>query len=185
MLLGYEIVGVRAGRRLMAQVKDKSGILELTWFQGISWIQKILQQGQTYLIYGRVSFFQGKPQIIHPEMEVLTSEKRDGKNHLEPVYPTTEKLKSRSLGGRQIGKLTQTLLGMISEKDVPENIPEGIRSQLKLVNRFVAYRQIHFPQSLAEYELAVKRLKFEELFLAQLRMAMLRSDRSLPRPRIR
>ena len=177
MLLSYEIVGVRAGRRLIAQVKDKSGILELTWFQGISWIQKILQQGQTYLIYGRVSFFQGKPQIIHPEMEVLTSEKRDGKNHLEPVYPTTEKLKSRSLGGRQIGKLTQTLLGMISEKDVPENIPEGIRSQLKLVNRFVAYRQIHFPQSLAEYELAVKRLKFEELFLAQLRMAMLRSDR--------
>jgi ATP-dependent DNA helicase RecG len=152
-------------------------MLELTWFQSIGWIQKILQEGQTYLIYGRVSFYQGKPQIIHPEMEILTSEIRDGKSHLEPVYPTTEKLKSRSLGGRQIGKLTQALLGMISEKDVPENLPGEIRSSLKLANRFVAYRQIHFPQSPAEYEMAVKRLKFEELFLAQLRMAMLRSDR--------
>jgi ATP-dependent DNA helicase RecG len=177
VLVSFEIIGIRAGRRLVAQVKDKSGMLELTWFQGISWIQKTLQQGQSYLIYGKVGFFQGKPQIVHPEMEMLTADKLDGKNHLEPVYPTTEKLKARSMGGRQIGKLTQVLMSQLREKDVPENLPEAIVRQLKLINRFEAYNKIHFPQSPVEYDAAVQRLKFEELFLAQLRMAMIRSDR--------
>ena len=87
VLVHYEIVGVKAGRRLVAQVKDKSGFLELTWFQGISWIQKMLEPGKSYLIYGRAGFYLNKPQIIHPEMEELTAMRQDGKNFLEPVYP--------------------------------------------------------------------------------------------------
>ena len=95
VLVSFEITGIKAGRRLVAVVKDRSGFLELTWFQGLSWIQKTLVQGQTYLIYGRVSFYQGKPQIIHPEMEIYSSTNQDGKSFLEPVYSTTEKLKTR------------------------------------------------------------------------------------------
>ncbi len=177
MLLDLEIVGVRAGRRLVARLKDSSGILELTWFQGVNWIQKYLQAGQSYLVYGKIGFYQGKPQMVHPEMEVLSTPKADGKNHLEPVYPSTEKLKTRSLGGRQIGKLTQALLGMVKEKDVPENLPAEIINSLQLLSRWEAYRQVHFPHDNTAYADAVKRLKFEELFMAQLRMAMIRSQR--------
>ena len=68
-------------------------------------------------------------------------------------------------------------MGMVHEKDVPENLPESILNRLKLINRFKAYRQIHFPQNEEEFNEAVKRIKFEELFLAQLRMNMLRSQR--------
>jgi ATP-dependent DNA helicase RecG len=136
-----------------------------------------LQAGHSYLVYGKVSFFQSRAQIIHPEIEALTTEKKDGKSFLEPVYPSTEILKSKGLGGRQIGKLTQVLIAMLKEKDIPENIPDPVLQQLKLVNRFKAYKQIHFPQTPAEYEEAVKRLKFEELFIAQMRMNLLRSDR--------
>ena len=177
VLVSFEIVGQRSGKRLVAQVKDKTGFLELTWFQGLSWVQKLLEVGQSYLVYGRLTFYNGQPQIIHPELEVLTSEQPLGKIFLEPVYSTTEKLKARGLGGRQIGKLTQILMGMLQEKDVPENLPENIVKQLKLISCFKAYRQIHFPQTPAEYEEAVKRLKFEELFIAQLRMNLLRSNR--------
>ncbi len=49
--------------------------------------------------------------------------------------------------------------------------------QLKLTDRFHAYRNIHFPQSIVAYDQAVKRLKFEELFIAQLRMGLLQSNR--------
>ncbi len=177
VLVSFEIVGQRSGKRLVAQVKDKTGFLELTWFQGLSWVQKLLEVGQSYLIYGRLTFYNGQPQIIHPELELLTAEQPLGKNFLEPVYSSTEKLKSRSLGGRQIGKLTYVLMAMVQEKDIPENLPETIVTQLKLISRFKAYRQIHFPQTPVEYEQAVKRLKFEELFLAQLRMNLLRSNR--------
>jgi ATP-dependent DNA helicase RecG len=66
---------------------------------------------------------------------------------------------------------------LINEKNVPENLPDDILNNLKLVNRFKAYSQIHFPANMQEYDEAVKRLKFEELFIAQLRMARLRSQR--------
>jgi ATP-dependent DNA helicase RecG len=177
VLLNFEIVGNKAGKRLVAQIKDKTGFLELIWFQGINWIQKTLQPGHSYLVYGKVGFYMGNPQIIHPEIEALTLDKKDGKSFLDPVYPTTEKLKSKGLGGRQIGKLTQPLLAMLKEKDIPENLPESVIQQLKLTNRFNAYKQIHFPQTMKEYEEAVKRLKFEELFIAQLRMNLIRSNR--------
>jgi ATP-dependent DNA helicase RecG len=173
----FETTGARAGRRLVAQVKDNTGLLELTWFQGVSWIHKMLETGKKYLVYGRITYYQGKPQIVHPELELITAEKKDGKSFLEPVYPTTEKLKSRSMGGRQIGKLTQVLMGMLREKDLPENIPFGMLQKLRLSGRYEAYRQIHFPQSVQQYESAVERLKFDELFFTQLRLAMLRTER--------
>ncbi|MBL0271922.1 MAG: ATP-dependent DNA helicase RecG [Chitinophagaceae bacterium] len=176
-LMSFEIVGQRAGKRLIAQLKDKTGILELTWFQGISWVQKQLEVGQSYLVFGRVTYYNGQPQLVHPELEVLTAEIQTGKNFLEPVYSTTEKLRVRGLGGRQIGKLTQLLMGMVHEKDIPENLPDPVLNKLKLINRFQACRQIHFPQTPAEYNEAVKRLKFEEFFIAQLRMNLLRLKR--------
>jgi ATP-dependent DNA helicase RecG len=177
VLVDFEIIGQKKGKRLVATLKDKTGFLELTWFQGLSWAEKLLVVGQSYLVFGRVSFFNGKPQIVHPELEVVTAPQHLEKNFLEPVYPTTEKLKARGLGGRQIAKLTQLLMGMIREKDIEENLPASILNNVKLVSRYAAYKQIHFPQSADEYDKAVKRIKFEELFIAQLRANLLRSNR--------
>jgi ATP-dependent DNA helicase RecG len=177
VLLHFEVVGQRQGKRLVAQLKDKTGTIELTWFQGLSWVQKLLETGQSYLVYGRVTFYNGQPQIIHPELEVLTAPQNLTKNFLEPVYSTTEKLKAKGLGARQLGKLTQLLLTMVREKDVVENIPVPLLEKLKLISRFSAFQQIHFPQTLQEYEQAVKRFKFEEFFIAQLRMQLIRTQR--------
>lgn len=177
VLSRMEITGDKRSKRLTAQLKDKSGSLELTWFQGTTWIQKALTPGQTYLVYGKVSFFQNKPQIIHPEMEILTQEKPGAKDFLDPVYPTTEKLKARGFGGRQIGKLTKVLLAMLKEKDLPENLPAEIVRQLKLMDRYTALTQIHFPPTPEAYQQAVNRLKFEEFFIAQIRMGQLLSKR--------
>ena len=177
VLLNKDILGQKAGKRLVAELKDKTGEIELTWFQGLNWVQKILEPGQSYLVYGRVSFFNGRPQIVHPEIELLAPEQPLAKNFLEPVYSTTEKLKSRGLGGRQIGRLTQTLLALLREQDVPENLPDHLLTQLKLMGRFQACLSIHFPPSLAAFEEAAKRLKFEEFFMAQIRMGLLRSGR--------
>lgn len=177
VLLHYDITGQRSGKRLVAELKDKTGIIELTWFQGFSWVQKMLEAGQSYLVFGKLTFYNGRPQLIHPEIELLKPEQPVTKSFLEPVYSSTEKLKSKGLGGRQLGKLTQVLISMLSEKELPEMLPAEIVQKLKLVNRFTAYRQIHFPDTSAAYDEAVKRLKFEELFLALLRMELIRSAR--------
>lgn len=177
VLVSFETIGQRQGKRLVAELKDKTGTIELTWFQGLNWVSKMLETGQSYLVFGRVGFYNGQPQIVHPEMELLRPEQSLEKNFLEPVYPTTEKLKSKGLGARQLGKLTQQLLTAIQPKDIPEILPDAILGQLKLADRFTAYRHIHFPPDTSAYEEAVKRLKFEELFLAQLRMNLVRSNR--------
>ena len=176
-IISFEVIGQKFSKRAVAFVKDNTGELELVWFQGVNWIQKIVEVGMPYLIYGKVSFFQGNPQISHPEIEPLTYDKKDGKSFLEPVYPSTEKLRAKGLGGRQIAKLTAVLMKMVSVKEIPENIPATVIKQLNLLSKFEALTKIHFPSSVEDFELASARIKFEELFIAQLRIMQLRSNR--------
>ena len=78
------------------------------------------------------------------------------------------------------GKLVKSpsiFFTVLNEKELPENLPLPVIHQLKLLPRFQAFRQIHFPANNDEYNLAVRRLKFEELFLSQLRLGMLRFSR--------
>jgi ATP-dependent DNA helicase RecG len=69
VLQGLGTVGEKRARRMVAQLRDNTGTIELAWFQGISWVQKNLVEGQQYLVFGRVSFFNGRAQIVHPEIE--------------------------------------------------------------------------------------------------------------------
>ena len=205
-ITSVNLLGDKRARRLVAEVRDTSGTLELVWFQGINGVQKLVQVGGEFLVYGRVGFFQGSPQITHPEMEALnpgaggalpggvaqgvsgTGVSAPGvslpgvpvpgrPDHLEPVYPTTEKLKVRGLGGRQIGKLTQALFNLLKERDLPENLPESVVPERGWLSRYEAYKQAHFPTEPALHEQAVMRLKFEELFMAQLRLGLIKSRR--------
>lgn len=176
-LLIVDLVGDKRSKRLVAQLSDGTDHLELTWFQGITWIQKYLEIGRTYTVYGRLSFFQGKPQIVHPEMEVYTGETEGVKSYLEPVYPSTEKLKTRNLGGRQLSRLTAQVMSLVREEHFPENLPEALLQKMKCMGRYRAITQIHFPESAAHYEAALQRLKFEELFMSQLRWGMIRAGR--------
>lgn len=176
-LIDCEIVGEKQGRRLVAHMKDDSGEIEMVWFQGINWIQKALQVGQHYLVFGKLGFFMNKAQFSHPEIETYTKENATGKSFLEPIYPSTEKLKIKGLNGRAIGKLTYHLLQLISEKDVPENLPQSILTKYKFICRYDAYRHIHFPATEKHFLHALRRLKFEELFFAQLRLGLIKSTR--------
>ena len=176
-LIDCEIVGEKQGRRLVTHLKDDSGEIEMVWFQGINWIQKALQVGQHYLVFGKLGFFMNNAQFSHPEIETYTKENATGKSFLEPIYPSTEKLKIKGLNGRAIGKLTYHLLQLISEKDVPENLPQSILTKYKFISRYDAYRHIHFPATEKHFLHAVRRLKFEELFFAQLRLGLIKSTR--------
>jgi ATP-dependent DNA helicase RecG len=173
-----EIIGEKRGRRLVASLYDGTGELELVWFQGINWIEKSLHVGRSYRVFGKAGFYMNTPQISHPEIEEVAEGTVEKSLFLEPVYPGTEKLKARNLGGRQISKLVYTLLQMLSEKEIPENLPEAVTSKYHLINRYKAFRQIHFPVNKDEYTDALKRLKFEELFISQLRLGLVRYKRN-------
>lgn len=175
-ITSIQTIGEKTAKRLIAWLQDDTGEIELVWFKGIQWMQKTLQEGSKYLVFGKAGTFNGKPQITHPEVETYKPELATGK-FLEPVYATTEKLKAKGFNARQIAKLTSSLLSQISSKDISENIPSSIKEKLDLINRFNAVTSIHFPKTHQEYEQALKRLKFEELFLAQLRLNIIRAQR--------
>lgn len=160
-------------KRLTATLYDQSGRVELVWFQGISWVSKALEGGKVYAVFGKLSFFNGLPTISHPEMELYQAN-NPLNSSLQPVYPTTEKLKSRGLSNRSFAKVIQYLLEKVSAADIPEILPPAVIRHFNLCSRFSAYTQIHFPADEAQQQRALRRLKWEELFLTQLRIQQLK-----------
>lgn len=170
-LKSKEIIGEKHTRRLVAQVQDDTGVMELVWFQGIKWVEKNLLVGKAYIIFGKPGSFNGKAQMAHPEIELYSPEalKRKGNATLQPVYNSTEKLKQYMLDSKGLQKLTAFLIEQ-HYKDIPENLPPYIVNKLKLMGRADAYRYIHFPADSASLNEATRRLKFEELFFIQLKL---------------
>ena len=170
-LTSKEILGERHTKRLVFQAQDDTGVMELVWFQGIKWIEKNLVPGKAYIIFGKPGFFNGKAQMAHPEIELYAPEilQRKGNLTLQPAYNSTEKLKQFTLDSKGIQKLVALLLEQFA-KDIHENLPLYIINRFKLISRAEAYRNIHFPEDAAALNEARHRLKFEELFLLQLKL---------------
>ncbi|MES2278310.1 MAG: ATP-dependent DNA helicase RecG [Bacteroidota bacterium] len=166
-----EIIGQKHTKRLVVQMQDDTGVMELVWFQGIKWIEKYLLVGKAYIIFGKPGSFNGKAQMAHPEIELYSPEalKRKGNATLQPVYNSTEKLKQYTLDSKGLQKLTTFLIEQHS-KEIPENLPLYLINKLKLMGRADAYRHIHFPENATTLNEATKRLKFEELFFIQLKL---------------
>jgi ATP-dependent DNA helicase RecG len=175
-----ELLGEKRTKRLVVQAQDDTGIIELVWFQGIKWMEKTLIPGKAYVIFGKPGFFNGKAQMAHPEMELYSPAAiaRSGNLTLQPAYSSTEKLKQFMLDSKGLQKLVATLLDQCA-KDIQENLPQYIINKYNLVSRMQAYRNIHFPNDAAELNEAQHRLKFEELFLLQLRMLKSKMHRTL------
>lgn len=169
-----EVVGVGRAKRLVAMFKDDTSSMELVWFQGTNWIEKIVQDGGYFLVYGKVSYFNGKWSITHPELDRLENNSLEQFTSFVPVYPSTEKLRTRSLSGRNYMKLVQALLTQCTSQLIDEVLPENILNSYKLLNRFVAIQNIHFPASEMMLQQAIYRLKFEELFVHQIGICKLK-----------
>ncbi len=166
-----ELIGEKHTKRLVAQANDDTGVIELVWFQGIKWIEKTLVPGKVYVIFGKPGFFNGKAQMAHPEMELYANElqQRKGNQTLQPAYNSTEKLKQFTLDSKGIQKLIASLFEQ-TFKDISENLPLYIINRFHLLNRADAFKNIHAPDDTTKLNEAIRRLKFEELFLLQLKL---------------
>jgi len=176
-ITSLEIIGEKRGKRLVATLRDETGEIDLVWFQGWQWMQKALREQVAYLVFGRLSVFNGVLQMAHPEMDLLTENIATGKQFLEPVYYTTEKLKAKGLTAKAIGKLTFNLLEQLSPMEIPENLPEPVIQQYRLMTRPMAFFKIHMPLTEEESQQARRRLKFEELFISQVRICRIKIRR--------
>lgn len=171
------MTGQGNGRRYVAMLHDGSGEIELVWFKGIVYVDRMLKPGTTYRVYGKISNFKGKLSIAHPELDALLPDAPVKPLSLVPVYPLTEGMRRKKLENKFLVTAAQNAVNS-SLYDIPENLPQAILAKYKFISRKEAVKELHFPQNLARLEEAKRRLKFEELFYLQLRHLLLKGFRN-------
>ncbi|MGZ3903556.1 MAG: ATP-dependent DNA helicase RecG [Bacteroidia bacterium] len=164
-----ETLGTKFQQRFVAQFKDDTGTIELVWFQGVKWLVGKFKPDVDYVVLGKPSEFRGKYNITHPEVDLANDESIKQNSALQPVYPSTEKLKNKGLDSKGIVKLQEILIPQIKGK-ITETLPLNLIEQFKLVSKEEALTQIHFPENAEKLRKAEYRLKFEEFFYLQLKV---------------
>ena len=182
-LRGYihniQLAGEGRKKRLTAWLRDKTGRIQLVWFRGASYMKKYLQEGKEYLVYGKPNLFRQTFSLPHPELELVENNSQGVSltDRIQPVYSSTDKLKVFGLESKGIYRLIQTLFTKIQAKDLPENLPDSIRKDYQLINRFEAYKNIHLPANETKRKQAELRLKFEEFFFIQIKLVQKKNFR--------
>ena len=151
------------------QVADRTGRLNLTFFNQKFTTDK-LRYGQEYIFYGAVSGDFIGYNMTSPVFEELDSQPVVTRRVL-PIYPLTAGLSNAS-----VLKAVQQALAIC---DPPaEILPESVRNQYGILGADRAYYAIHQPTSMAEAELAKKRLIFEEFFVFSAGLSLMRAARA-------
>lgn len=177
VLRKLDILGEGRTRRMIGLLRDDSGALELVWFQSLHWLERSLSVGKEYVAFGRLTNFNGKVNLPHPEMEEVSDDNSEAARTFDPVYPSTEKLTQRGLDARGFRRAMRNLLDVLRPADLPENLPDDLLQKFKLPGIHDALEKIHFPTSQQALDWATRRLKFEELFFLQLRLLQIRNRR--------
>ena len=166
-ITGFQHAGGGAKKRFVATVSDGSGTAELVWFKGIGWIEKQLEMGREYIIFGRPAFFNGSLSLVHPEVESTLAQQNRPAAGVQGVYSTTEKLNNKRLGTKAIYNLVCNAWALAGER-IAETLPQRILEEYRLPSLRDALHDIHFPENDQRLKAAELRLKFEELFGVQL-----------------
>lgn len=144
------------------QIADDSGQLQAIWFRQ-PYIGKVLKPGDEIFLVGKPKPNLLGLQLVNPVYEKV----KDQPIHtasIVPFYQLTE-----GLSHKQIRFLIKTSLDTIG--DIHDELPDNIRRAEKFTLLSRALQQVHFPSSEAELQQAIARLKFEELFWLQLKVA--------------
>lgn len=175
-IIKFEEKGQKRAKRLIAHFKDETGVIELVWFKGTRWVRSGAKLHTDYIVFGKPSAFNGKFNIVHPEMD-MQEENQQFTVGLQPVYHATEKLNAKGLTSRGIGKLTKALLPLL-KNHLEETLSAPLVEKLNLPTRVQALVDVHQPKDAKSLVRAQKRLKFEEFFFLQLHLLKLKLTRN-------
>ena len=128
--IGY--AGQGRKRRFTVSVSDPTGSAELVWFQGIKWIEKRIEKGREYLIFGRPGFYRGMLSMAHPELETVEQAlSRRPESGMQGIYPSTEKL-SNLLGAKGMYQIVCKLWPLIRDA-IEDPFTEPFRTRYGLL----------------------------------------------------
>ena len=169
VLSNLRTLGTKGSQRLVAELSDETGVLELVWFQGHKWIKDSLKANTVYLAFGKPNEFNGSMNIVHPNLDDPEDAANKKYLHIMPMYNCTEKMKARGIDSKVLMKAINTLM-MNTQFEIEESLSEPLLKEHDLMDRKLALQNVHFPPNLAVLAKAQYRLKFEEFFFIQLKL---------------
>ena len=154
------------------QIADHTARLTVTFFNN-KYAAETLRYGQEYVFYGAVSGDFIGYNMTNPVFEPLDSQPVTTRRVL-PIYPLTAGLTNAAM--------LKAVRQALSVCDPPaEILPEPVCREYGILGADRAYYAIHEPSSMAEAEMAKKRLIFEEFFVFSAGLALMRVSRAVKR----
>ena len=149
---------------------DETGSLTLVFFHAFAdHLQRLLPPGETRFISGTVDWFQGDPQIAHPD-HIVSAEEFARLPLIEPVYPLTAGLSPKILG-RAVRASLEKIPALAEWQDGTWLKRKGWRDFAS------SLRQLHRPETHADLSPATperERLAYDELLANQLALSLVR-----------
>ncbi len=160
-----------------AMVSDETGICRIIWFNG-GYLREQLRPGQAVMAWGKAGKYKHQLQLTNPKFRIIDAETLEKKKAPDPfffnggVYPA-----SSGLSSMQIKKIIRPVMDNVGEL-VSEFYDDEFLKKMELIKRKDAFGWIHLPADENKLAKAKRRLKFDELFLMQLGLALRRHRNS-------
>ncbi|SHK82116.1 ATP-dependent DNA helicase RecG [Selenomonas ruminantium] len=165
----------QGGRRgmtiLTALIGDGTGILQVTWFNQ-KYLKNKLKVGRKVFATGKAAYaYGGRGQFAMSQLhsfEILDEEAEPAsRTGIVPVYPATEKLNQKFF--------RKVIVGLFEEElAIHDLIPQRVMRAYGLLTRQQALQDMHFPADFTALQAARKHLAFEELYLIQCGLLLLK-----------
>ena len=159
-----------------AMISDDTGTCRVIWFHG-GYLRNQLEPGQIILASGKVTLYKHQLQLTNPKFLIVARASSPWKHGQDGrateylgggIYPASNKLSSR-----QIKQIIKPVLDHLNEL-VTEFFDKGFLKKTNLIGRKDAFAWIHQPPDEKKLAQAKRRLKYDELFLMQLGLALRR-----------
>lgn len=147
-------------------ITDNSGSLKIVLFnQGYK--KNFYKVGQRLYVYGKVDVQYGSKQMNSPQIETLGANAMPDTG-IVPIYPLVD-------GVSQFVVRSSIRNWFTAHCELDEILPSSIVKKHMIMSRYDAFKAMHFPDSSNHYEEARHQLAYEELFVMQSGLALLRN----------
>mgnify|MGYP001770777141 FL=1 len=182
----FAVYGAGSKARFVLALGDDTGTMQLVWFGGVQYWKTRFAIGEVLAVSGQPTSFGGNLQFIHPDIDkigekALLEEKEEPTDWaktlhtggLVPLYPSGKVLERVGLDSSGFRRVIGNALRQHAA-EIQETLPTALLERMKLLPLSQALHSVHFPKTYEALSAGLRRLKYEELFYFQLKLALKR-----------
>ncbi len=182
----FRVLGFGAKSRFLLVLADRTGSLQCVWFGGVQYWKTMFRIGETLAVSGEPGMYGAILQFVHPDIDRIAASAEGEHDQaatqwidtlntggLVPMYPSGQEL---ARAGLDSGGFRRVIAGAWKTYGnlFPEILPRAVTDARGLVSARAALQSVHWPASRTDLQEGLRRLKYEELFRFQIKLAMKR-----------